>query len=104
MSEQLKPWAIGDRIDAPCGHARPQAASQLHGVCVFCWRDRCGALEQYRRAPSLPALVAALEAAKAEWAREHPLNLDDPIGARAFDGGFLSGLTKAIEIVKEHSK
>jgi hypothetical protein len=28
----------------PCGHAQPQAQDQLHGVCLFCWRDRAGAL------------------------------------------------------------
>jgi len=24
----------------PCGHSKPQAASQLHGICIFCWRNR----------------------------------------------------------------
>lgn len=23
-----------------CLHAIPQAASQLHGICIFCYRDR----------------------------------------------------------------
>jgi hypothetical protein len=27
-----------------CIHAVPQAASCLHGVCIFCYRDRLGAL------------------------------------------------------------
>lgn len=27
----------------PCIHAVPQSASQLHGICVFCYRDRLGA-------------------------------------------------------------
>lgn len=27
-----------------CEHAIPQAADQLHGVCVFCYRDRLGKL------------------------------------------------------------
>ena len=30
----------------PCGHEPPQSSSQLHGVCIFCWRDRCGAWKQ----------------------------------------------------------
>lgn len=33
-----------EELTRPCGHERPQAASQLHGVCIFCWRDRAGAL------------------------------------------------------------
>lgn len=48
-------WTVDEPIDRPCGHAEPQAASQLHGVCVFCWRDRCGALRR--------ALKAALSSA-----------------------------------------
>ena len=32
---------LGKRtIGPPCGHSKPQADSQLHGVCVFCYRDR----------------------------------------------------------------
>jgi len=31
---------------APCGHSAPQAASQLHGICIFCWRDRGAAAYQ----------------------------------------------------------
>ena len=27
----------------PCGHEPSQGAAQLHGICVFCWRDRGGA-------------------------------------------------------------
>lgn len=27
----------------PCGHEPPQGNSQLHGVCIFCYRDRLGA-------------------------------------------------------------
>jgi hypothetical protein len=26
----------------PCIHAEPQADSCLHGVCIFCYRDRLG--------------------------------------------------------------
>lgn len=26
----------------PCGHEPPQGAAQLHGVCLFCYRDRLG--------------------------------------------------------------
>lgn len=26
-----------------CIHAVPQAADQLHGICIFCYRDRLGA-------------------------------------------------------------
>ena len=38
MSEARPEWL------EPCGHSEPQADSQLHGVCVFCYRDRCGKL------------------------------------------------------------
>lgn len=24
----------------PCGHYPPRSLSQLHGICIFCWRDR----------------------------------------------------------------
>ena len=33
-----------EAMTEPCGHAEPQALNQLHGVCVFCWRDRAGYL------------------------------------------------------------
>jgi hypothetical protein len=62
VREQSKPWAVGDRIDAPCPHAEPQTATQLHGVCIFCWRDRCGALERSRSIPALK--LAAYRAGK----------------------------------------
>ena len=26
----------------PCGHMPPQSTGQLHGICIFCWRDRGG--------------------------------------------------------------
>lgn len=26
-----------------CGHEPPQSSSQLHGVCIFCYRNRLGA-------------------------------------------------------------
>ena len=36
------------RVDwfKPCPHAVPQAASQLHGICIFCYRDRLGELSR----------------------------------------------------------
>lgn len=38
----------------PCPHHTPNAggtvASELHGVCIFCWRDRWGALKAERDA------------------------------------------------------
>jgi hypothetical protein len=37
-------------LTAPCGHAEPQDASQLHGVCVFCWRDRASMVTRRLRA------------------------------------------------------
>jgi hypothetical protein len=37
MSESTLPWM------KPCAHAEPQGASQLHGVCIFCYRDRLSA-------------------------------------------------------------
>ena len=48
MPEKLKPsaddWKIDEAVTKPCAHARPQDESQLHGVCIFCWRDRCAVL------------------------------------------------------------
>lgn len=38
MSEYL------ETLMEPCGHSEPQADSQLHGVCIFCFRDRGAAL------------------------------------------------------------
>jgi len=32
----------------PCGHEPAQSAAQLHGVCVFCYRDRLGKAEAER--------------------------------------------------------
>jgi hypothetical protein len=39
-----KPGVPENELTTPCGHARPQDASQLHGVCIFCWRNRAAAL------------------------------------------------------------
>lgn len=33
---------------APCGHEPQQSSAQLHGVCIFCYRDRLGAERQAR--------------------------------------------------------
>ena len=55
MPEKLKPyaddWEVGEAITKPCFHARPQDKSQLHGVCIFCWRDRCAVLAAAVRRP-----------------------------------------------------
>jgi hypothetical protein len=44
---------------SPCEHRVPNAGgsveSQLHGVCIFCWRDRGAAL-----AMAIPGLVAEI--------------------------------------------
>jgi len=37
MKESNLPYMI------PCEHAIPQADSQLHGICIFCYRDRLSA-------------------------------------------------------------
>lgn len=42
----MSEWKVGMPLDTPCGHSEPRADSQLHGVCVFCWRDRAGALSK----------------------------------------------------------
>lgn len=34
---------------APCGHEPSQGASQLHGICLFCYRDRLGEALRYAR-------------------------------------------------------
>ena len=44
--EKLIEWTITDPIDQTCPHVTADAggavASELHGVCIFCWRDRLG--------------------------------------------------------------
>ncbi len=46
ISTEIYGWKIGDPLDKPCPHRTPNAegsvASELHGVCIFCWRDRAG--------------------------------------------------------------
>ena len=34
----------------PCAHSTPQASSCLHGICVFCYRDRLGTALNERNA------------------------------------------------------
>ena len=31
---------------SPCGHEPLQSASQLHGVCIFCYRNRLGSAQR----------------------------------------------------------
>ena len=38
----------------PCGHEPAQSAAQLHGVCVFCYRDRLGKAEAELKALTAP--------------------------------------------------
>lgn len=46
-------WTPDKPLDERCPHYNPEAAGYgLHGVCIFCWRDRAAALR---------AEVAALE-------------------------------------------
>lgn len=42
-----------------CIHAVPQAADQLHGICIFCYRDRLGAART--ESAALRERVAVLE-------------------------------------------
>jgi len=44
----------------PCGHAPPQSVTQLHGVCIFCYRDRLGT-ETARLREHAVILAAAVE-------------------------------------------
>lgn len=46
-------------IEPSCPHAIPQAASQLHGICIFCYRDRLAAVRAENAA--LRERVALLE-------------------------------------------
>lgn len=43
-------WTIDDPLDKPCPHRTPNAggsvASELHGVCIFCWRDRASVCQR----------------------------------------------------------
>ena len=50
--------------EKPCGHARPQDASQLHGVCIFCYRNRLGTARS-----RIAELEAELAEAKTEQSR-----------------------------------
>lgn len=55
------PEQIAD-IFKPCGHEPPQGNAQLHGVCLFCYRDRLG-LERLK-STELEKRVGELEAEK----------------------------------------
>ncbi len=37
---QAHDWGPGESAVKPCCHAEPQSAMALHGVCIFCYRDR----------------------------------------------------------------
>ena len=54
---------------APCGHEPPQGNSQLHGVCVFCYRDRLGKAQA--EVARLGMVIEALRHTSTEgnWAR-----------------------------------
>lgn len=62
--------------EAKCGHAVAYSDSQLHGVCIFCYRDRLGECR---------ARVAALEAERDELraALERYLSVTDADGEEA---------------------
>jgi len=58
----------------PCGHMKPQSPAALHGICIFCWRDRGAA-----RIAALKAERDALRERVADWEdsadnaeRDHP--------------------------------
>jgi len=61
-------------VFAPCGHEPPQGNSQLHGVCVFCYRDRLGKAQA-----EVARLRAALEYASemASWHTDDEAREDD---------------------------
>jgi len=56
-------------VFAPCGHEPPQGNSQLHGVCVFCYRDRLGKAQA--EVARLGMVIEALRHTSTEgnWAR-----------------------------------
>lgn len=78
MPEKLKPsaddWKIDEAVTKPCAHARPQDESQLHGVCIFCWRDRCAVLAAAVRRPE----PGRCETCK--WWRLLTEDGEDPVG------------------------
>ena len=49
----------------PCIHAEPQADSQLHGVCIFCYRDRLAAA-------TARADAAERDTARLDWLEANP--------------------------------
>lgn len=61
----------------PCGHCEPQSPAALHGICIFCWRDRGAA--------AVWALRARLERAEAdaEDARQYVRHVMDEARADA---------------------
>ncbi len=54
-----------------CGHARLQGADQLHGVCIFCYRNRLAAvyseLADIKRAMAFTVINIKKEKARQVW-------------------------------------
>jgi len=86
-------WEIVKLGDFPKGQPQGRPSTRWARVLYA----RACAIVEARIAFDPSAIVAALEEQRAEWVLKYP-------SQREFDGGYLSGLTKAIEIVKEHSK
>lgn len=46
-------WTLAEPLDKPCIHRTPNAegtvSGELHGVCIFCWRDRASSWRRYAR-------------------------------------------------------
>lgn len=108
MAEQLKPCPF-------CGKP-PRAVLRKHCGTIACETTDCAYVEVERgqsteavrvwnrRAPALPAIVAALEAALDSHTRLNLLNVAEFVESRPFAAGHATGLAKAIDIVKEHNK
>jgi hypothetical protein len=62
----------------PCAHAEPQAADQLHGVCIFCYRDRLA--DSRRDVERMRGLSRALIDRLVERSRQYD-EIDDKRGS-----------------------
>ena len=68
----------------PCGHERPQSAAQLHGVCIFCYRDRLGAAHR-RLKDAVPQITADGRRIGHSALRGRPLDENGAVELEVFD-------------------
>ncbi len=104
--QQNSPTAMIDNPYTPCIHRTPDAAgtvaSELHGVCIFCWRDRLGAF--VRENKRLAGEVERVRQDERQACIQAIMTLEPVTDPPAYAGVQAAAINDAIAVIQARNK